>query len=81
MKSLDLARLLLLEMQTLKTFEYTIVGIDESDLKLNKVSHLSPIGKALLKQSKGDYVYFETPNGDRELEILEVKVPKLKKAS
>jgi len=60
---------------TEKLFEYTIVGIDESDLKLNKVSHLSPIGKALLKQSKGDYVYFETPNGDRELEILEVKVP------
>jgi len=62
------------DLDTEKHFEYTIVGIDESDLKLNKISHLSPIGKALLKQTKGDVVYFETPNGDRELEILDVKV-------
>lgn len=38
------------DVDTEELFEYTIVGEDESDLKINKISHLSPIGKALLNQ-------------------------------
>lgn len=51
----------------------SIVGVDETDIFRNRVSWLSPIGKALLKKSKGDVAVFETPGGTEELEILEIK--------
>lgn len=62
----------LLDLDTNEEFTYMIVGEDEADLKLNKISHTSPIGKALCNQKEGECVYFETPKGDREIEILKV---------
>ena len=53
--------------------KYSIVGIDEYDAGKGKVSWVSPIGKALLKSSIGDVVTLKAPNGNRELEILNVE--------
>jgi transcription elongation factor GreA len=52
---------------------YQIVGIDEADLKLNKISVTSPIARALIGKYAGDVVEVQAPSGPREYEILEVK--------
>ena len=50
-----------------------IVGVDEVDPSLGRVSWVSPIAKALLKARAGDSVTLRTPSGDEALEILEVR--------
>ena len=52
---------------------YQIVGVDEADIKLNKVSVTSPIARALIGKSAGDVVEVQAPAGPREYEILEVR--------
>ena len=52
---------------------YQIVGMDEADLKLNKVSVTSPIARALIGKYAGDVVEVQAPSGPREYEILEVR--------
>ncbi len=52
---------------------YQIVGLDEADLKLNKVSVTSPIARALIGKYAGDVVEVQAPPGPREYEILEVR--------
>ena len=49
---------------------YRIVGIDETDIDLGRVSFLSPIAKALLNARIGERVQFRFPSGQEELEIL-----------
>ena len=51
---------------------YQIVGEDEADLKLNKVSITSPIARALIGKYAGDVVGVQAPSGVREYEILDV---------
>ena len=52
---------------------YQIVGTDEADLKLNKISVTSPIARALIGKFAGDVVEVQAPSGPREYEILEVR--------
>ncbi len=52
---------------------YQIVGEDEADLKLSKVSITSPIARALIGKYAGDVVGVQAPAGIREYEILEVQ--------
>ena len=52
---------------------YQIVGLDEADLKLNKISVTSPISRALIGKYAGDVVEVQAPSGPREYEIIEVK--------
>jgi transcription elongation factor GreA len=56
------------------TIEYRIVPENEIDIKSNKISHLSPIGSALMGNRVGDKVIAEVPIGKMELEILEIRV-------
>jgi len=42
---------------------YHIVGEDEADPNRKRISHLSPIGKALLSKKSGNYVEVEAPRG------------------
>jgi transcription elongation factor GreB len=51
---------------------YTIVGEDESEPKLGKISYASPIGRALLKRKVGDTVLVRRPAGEIELEITKI---------
>lgn len=48
---------------------YTIVGEDEADIKVNKISNTSPIAKALLGKEEGETVQVQTPGGKVEYEI------------
>ncbi len=52
---------------------YQIVGTDEADIKLSKVSVTSPIARALIGKTAGDVVGVQAPSGIREYEILEVR--------
>ena len=52
---------------------YQIVGEDEADLKIGKISYSSPIAKALIGKFSGDVVEVRTPGGVKELEIVDVK--------
>jgi len=52
---------------------YQIVGVDEADLKKNKVSITSPIARALIGKYAGDVVGVQAPSGIREYEILDVR--------
>ena len=62
----------LLDLDSEEKFEYQIVGDDESDLKLNKISVSSPIAMALIGGYEGDVADFIVPSGKREVEILKV---------
>lgn len=52
--------------------EYQIVGSNEADPLLGKISDMSPIGMALVGKRAGDNVTVETPGGLVKLRILEV---------
>jgi transcription elongation factor GreA len=56
-----------------KTTTYQIVGEDEADIKLGKLSYSSPIAKALIGKSEGDVAEVRTPGGVKEFEIVDVK--------
>ena len=52
---------------------YQIVGDDEADIKVGKISIGSPLARALIGKSAGDVAEFQAPGGLREYEILDVK--------
>lgn len=52
---------------------YQIVGEDEADIKLNKISYSSPIGRALIAKELDDTVTVKTPGGLVDYEIIDVK--------
>lgn len=58
--------------QTEQEITYQIVGEDEADLKKNKISYSSPIGRALIGKEVDDTVVVQTPNGLVEYEIIAV---------
>lgn len=53
-----------------KTFK--IVGVDELDIEAGKISHKSPLAKALIKKEEGDVIDFQSPKGVQEIEIVGV---------
>jgi transcription elongation factor GreA len=63
----------LIDTATQETVSYQIVGEDEADLKLAKISYSSPIAKALIGKSAGDVAEVRTPGGVKEFEIVDVK--------
>ena len=52
---------------------YKIVGEDEADIKINKISVMSPISRAMIGKSVDDVVVVKTPGGDIEYEIVKVE--------
>ena len=52
---------------------FQVVGEDEADIKLGRISISSPIARALIGKSEGDVAVVETPKGERHLEILGVR--------
>ena len=51
---------------------YTIVGVDEADVLRGRISWISPLARALIKNREGDSIRFQSPVGIREIDILEV---------
>ena len=63
----------LLDMETDDEVRYQIVGDDEADIKLGKVSVNSPIARALIGKEAGDVAEVQAPGGLREYEVLDVQ--------
>jgi transcription elongation factor GreA len=55
-----------------RTFQ--IVGANEADPTSGKLSHASPVGRAVLKRKVGEKVTVATPRGSTEYEIVNVEV-------
>lgn len=53
--------------------EYEIVGANESDPNQGKISSESPIAKAILGKKQGEKVLINTPGGETECRILEIR--------
>ncbi|MDR3571382.1 MAG: transcription elongation factor GreA [Candidatus Pacebacteria bacterium] len=52
---------------------YEIVGSAEANMHEHKISHLSPLGSALMNKKKGDLFTFETPKGSQKYKIVNIK--------
>lgn len=52
---------------------YRIVGEDEADAKANRISVSSPLARALIGKDVGDVVVVQTPGGEVEWEIDNVR--------
>jgi len=67
------ATVTLLELDAETESTYTIVGMDESDVKQGRISYTSPTARAIMAKEVGDEVVVATPNGNKRYEIAEVQ--------
>ena len=61
------------DLESNKEISYKLVGQDEADISKHLIFYKSPIGKALIGKNKGDMVSVETPSGEKNFEIQDVK--------
>ena len=61
------------DLETAKKITYTLVGQDQANISKNLIYFKSPIGKSFIGKNKGDMVSVNTPSGERNFEILDVK--------
>jgi len=54
-------------------YTYEIVGSAEANMQERKISHLSPLGAAMMGEKKGGVFEFETPKGKQKYKITSVK--------
>lgn len=61
------------EQETQSKKQFMLVGQDEADMKFNKISVQSPVGRALIGKRVGDFVEVKTPAKTVEYEVVEIK--------
>lgn len=71
-KVLVLSTVKLLNKMNKQQMTFTLVAESEADLKTNKISVNSPIGKGLLGKTVGDVAEIKVPNGVLQLEVIEI---------
>lgn len=62
----------LLNIDTDETVTYQIVGVDEADIKIAKISYTSPIARGIMGKFSGDLVDIATPQAVIKYEITDV---------
>jgi len=62
-----------IEQESQSKKQYTLVGQDEADMKFNKISVQSPVGRALIGKRVGDFVEVKTPVKMVEYEVVEIR--------
>lgn len=67
------ATVTLFNVDTEETVTYQIVGDDEADVKVKKISYASPIAKAIIGKMEGDEVTIKIPSGEVAYEIETVE--------
>jgi transcription elongation factor GreA len=63
----------LTDVESAENVTYQIVGEDEADIRLGKLSYSSPIAKALIGKFSGDVAEVRTPGGVKSFEIVDVR--------
>ncbi|WP_447603441.1 transcription elongation factor GreA [Nitrospira sp. Nam80] len=71
------ATVVVIEQEAQQKKEYTLVGQDEADLKLARISVQSPVGRALIGKRVGDLVEVTTPVKVVEYEVVEIRFDEL----
>lgn len=66
------AKVRLYDVEFDETCEYKIVGSNEANPDIGKISDESPVGAALLGHKVGDRVEIETPGGTIAYDIMEI---------
>ncbi len=66
------ATVVLIDVETEEERKYTLVGMDEADLKENKISIHSPVAKALISHKVGTTVKIQAPARTIEYEIRKI---------
>jgi transcription elongation factor GreA len=56
-----------------KKVRYQLVGQQEADAKVGRISYNSPLGRALIGRHVGEEVEVTTPSGDRYYEIEQIE--------
>jgi transcription elongation factor GreA len=56
-----------------KSAKYKIVGEDEADTNLGRISYAAPLAKQMIGKFEGDIIKVETPSGSIEYEIEKVE--------
>lgn len=59
-------------LETGETITYQIVGVDEADIKMGKISVSSPIARALIGKEEEDIAEVRAPGGVKEYEIISI---------
>ena len=67
----------LIEQTSQSKKQYTLVGQDEADMKFNRISVQSPVGRALIGKRVGDFVEVKTPVKMVEYEVVEIRFEEL----
>jgi len=67
------ATITLYDTQNDEEVTYKIVGEEEADIKVGKISCTSPVGKALIGHRLDDTVRVKVPSGLKEYEITDIK--------
>jgi transcription elongation factor GreA len=63
----------LMDEETEDEITYQLVGEDEADIKINKISITSPVARALIGKQEGDVAEVQAPGGVKSYEIVEVR--------
>lgn len=71
------AKVTLIDDDTEKEVTYQIVGEYEADINKRLISIVSPLARALISKTIGDYVEVTTPNGSKGYEIVSVEFKNL----
>src|SRR3982751_5183458 len=56
-----------------KKVKYQLVGQQEADARVGRISYNSPLGRALIGREKGDGVEVTTPSGERYYEVAKIE--------
>ena len=67
------ATVVMADQDTGKEMTYQIVGMDEADIKVNKISIGSPIARALIGKKAGEEVTVNAPKGAVIYDVIEVR--------
>lgn len=70
-KQISLGHKVTVEIQK-KEVEFHIVGAEEVDFQKNKISHESPLGKALIGKTIDDQIEVETPSGLVRYKVVDI---------
>jgi transcription elongation factor GreA len=66
------AKVKVMDLSTDEEKTFMLVGPDEADVKIGRISISSPVGRALLNKEIGDVVNVKAPARTMEYEILEI---------
>ena len=56
-----------------KKVKYQLVGQEEADARVGRISYNSPLGRALIGRQKGEEVEVTTPSGDKYYPIAKIE--------